>query len=273
MSNIVTKDHYKIAPCLNSTETQIVKAHNTSVIATYSNKDLAIELKNALGQAMFAMGSKNLTAEDVLMLVKQLTEYLQMRNSREKLGDVLMAIKLGSYGEFKKDGEVLYLSVANVISWIKSYKLVKAETMKKQFAYDEKQKAKEEEQKKNKMANYEFYRDLGLNVSKATRETCKIGFVYFEKLWKLKLIRLDKQQVDKYKAEAKIQVNKELREKKVNIFKIGDDNVNNMIAKRAKDLAFFDWVEENRDFGIKELIDSKVSEVVDLEKLKADFYG
>ncbi len=46
-----------------------------------------------------------------------------------------------------------------------------------------------------------------------------------------------------------------------------------MIAKRAKDLAFFDWVEENRDFGIKELIDSRVSVVVDLEKLKAEFYG
>jgi hypothetical protein len=273
MSDIVVNNHYKIDPKLNEAELAIVEASiDIEIVKNVSKNKLAKRIKDSIKNSLAALGNKSITEEDQLIMLNQLVPYLQMRNQYDRLKEIELAIQLGSCGEFKKDGEVLYLSVANVISWIKSYKLVKAETMKKQFLFEEKQKAKEQEEKKSKMAKYEFYRDLGLNVSKATRETCKIGFVYFEKLWKLKLIRLDKEQIDNYKKEAKIQVNKELREKKVNMFKVGDDNISNMISKRAKDLAFFDWVEQNKDFGIKELIDSKVSEVVDLQKLKSEFY-
>ena len=219
---------------------------------------LVVFSNSSIAAVIATVGNKSLNDEDVFLIVKQLTDFLNTNQKFAKIGDILNAINLGSFGEFTESNEVLYVSAANIFKWIKKYDEKKMEALSKQMRFEQEQKAKEEEEQKSEESKKSYYKNLAHNIKNANEQTCKIGWLYFESLWKLGLLKLSKEEIDAYKKKAKELTINELRSKRVSLTKIGDVRITTIANKKAKEAAFFDWQNANQRNNIEELINENL---------------
>lgn len=253
MSNLAKKTDLEVNPVLNETEKEIVKATIEPKIKDITKRQLAEVLKISIGQAMSVLGNKSLDANDVKIMITALTEEFSSSYLYLTIGELKNAIKRGSFGYYKKEGDVLYLSAANIMNWIKRYKAEKMEVMAKQMDYDKKNSEKELQEQKDKESLEKFYNELPDEMEKAD-ERSFMASRYFHIVYKMGLVNFDKSLFSEIKSQSKTDVENEIKASGVRPSKV--KNIETRIKGRAAHKAFFIWRDRTENY--KELVKEKI---------------
>lgn len=250
---IEDKDKINYSPELSSKDQEIVLMSQTNVIDCILKSHLNTVLIEAISKAILVVGNKNIKAVDVSAIAVQVTEHLKATNKYLKIGEIEKAIQYGSFGEYLKEGEVLFISAANIYKWVKEYQTLKHESLHKQLKFEKGKIEMEEESKKKKDSNAKYWEELPSKIANCI-ERDKMASIYFENLWKYKLLTLDEEEVRVLKERSKEEAIKRLRLEKKNIVRIGEDNIKSMSNKIAKEKAFYLWLKENEDNDIEKIV-------------------
>lgn len=251
MSELITTNG--ICPSFSKSEIEIVNSSNTSRILNLSTEEIYSHLSDSISNAILVVGNKSLDASDVSIIIQQIASYLKENNQYDKIGEIKQAIRNGSFGRYKKENDVLYISPANVVKWITDYKAEVIETLSKQSKFEIEVLAKQEEAEKDMKANEKYWIDLPKNIAEAT-EGNKMSSIYFENLWKLDLLKLSKEEIEVLKRNARKKAIDVLKHKKRSLIKIGEDNITNMANKLAKEKAFHLWIKDNQENDIEKIV-------------------
>lgn len=263
MSNLIKKENINICPSFQKSEIEIVKNSLTKRLLNLTEKEVFMELSESISNAILVVGNKSLNSTDVSIIIQQISAYLKENNQYDKIGEIKQAIKLGSFGKFLGENDVLFITPAIVIRWIKKYKEEIRDTMAKQMKFESEMKRKEEEKENESLAKKKYWEDLPKNINNCSlelSEKSKMASIYFENLWKLGLLRLDDQEIKVLKEKSIEEAKRRLREEKKNLIRIGDDNIKSISNKIAKEKAFYLWIEENRANDIEKIVTDKLKE-------------
>ncbi len=263
MTYIVKANEIVFCPSLSKAETEIVISSRTKRIFESSDVEIDGELLASIIKAAFVIGNKSLTQGDIELMMPQLREHLQVNNKYSFIGEVSQAIKIGSFGTYTKEGQVLFLSVANIAKWIKIYEHDKQEVLSKQSKYEQKTKLEEEEKKQKSESVKKYWADLPKNIKSCIGlEHHDMAHHYFRNLWKLGLLRLEKEEIEVSKRTSREEVEKELRVQRIPLKTIGEVTLESMAKKRSAEKCFFLWLEENEGQDIIKM----VTEAIEIKK-------
>jgi hypothetical protein len=109
-----------------SREAQIIRASQDVKIAEHlanNQKTLKATVSAILLKANANIGGKKILADnaDFQIMLNNTLELIAEKWKYITLGELSNAVLYGSIGEYKKEQETLYLSVANINGWIKAY--------------------------------------------------------------------------------------------------------------------------------------------------------
>ena len=258
MSNLAKKQNtieINYLPSLSKPEMEIVKSSRTDRVFQLTDEELKNTLIESIINAASIIGNKSLSEEDFRLMKNQLFDYILINNKYSFIGEIQLAIKFGSFGKYLKEKDVLFLSVANIAKWIKSYESEKVEVLSIQSKFERETRELEEQKIKDMEASKKYWIDLPSNIDRCRDKIdSPMASTYFESLWSLSLIKLSEGNVKKIKESAAQEIKNELRAKRKNILKIGEENLYNMIKKRFREKSFYLWIEENRLNDIEEIV-------------------
>ena len=103
MSELIKKEEINICPSFSKSEIEIVNNSNTIRILNLTEEEIIINLSESIGNAILVVGNKSLEVTDVSIIIQQISSYLKENNQYDKIGEIKQAIKLGSFGRFKKE--------------------------------------------------------------------------------------------------------------------------------------------------------------------------
>lgn len=127
----------KICPTLTTQEASIVLASRGAKIKDIKKKEIANVITDLVGASFVVLNQQKMLPEDRLILEQQVVGDITRDFQNLSLEDIKEAFHLGVRGQFKsKPEDVVFISVATIYSWLRSYKEgMRREAMKKQIEF------------------------------------------------------------------------------------------------------------------------------------------
>lgn len=254
MTNIIK---INFNPELTDKEREMIVSNRTNRVLTLEPKELSEQLHEAIQKAIIVVGNKSLTPDAIVVMIVELTDFIKTEYKYSKIGEILQAIKKGSYGTYLKENDVLFLSIANIAKWIRQYELDRQEVVSRQSKFEQELKEKQLEEKKVSESVKKYWADFPSNVANCS-EGDKMVSIYYDNLDKLGLIDLDREEKKLLFKKSEEEIINKFRAERKSIKEIGEDIIEKQAVKRSKEKAFFIWQSTTED--IEKIVKLKLKE-------------
>lgn len=129
MSNITKKEQYTYYDyTFSKNECSIINAHVSKSVDSIPEHDLLKRIGVSIIKALKTIGQSSKSDQDIQFITSGVFDYVLKHRMNLRIEEVILAIDLGSLGEYGED--VVYVSVKNVIKWLKEYAQQKINTFK-----------------------------------------------------------------------------------------------------------------------------------------------
>lgn len=272
MNQLVNNNHFDFSnhKGISPIEQKIIRSSMSAPILNpdaedFGKKELVRVLKTSIQEAILVIGQKQFSSEDIITTSLEVAGYIFDNLSRVRLDEVKIAIKQGSFGDYKAENDIVYMSAKNVISWLKSYLSEKHKAIKK--FQDQNTKMTEEIRAKEDSikAQAKFIEDLPDLIEQDRILYHENGFsqwiswLYYDKLDKLDIINISPEDKHKFYKEATIISQNEFREKKGYLKFVQNQSIETSAVNIAKRMCIEQWYStQNND--VSEEIREKLKE-------------
>lgn len=186
MNELAKKEQYTFyGYTFSKNECNIINAHVSKSVNNISEHDLMKLIGVAIIKALKTIGQSSKSDQDIQFITSGVYDYVLKQRMNIKIEEVILAIDLGSLGEYGED--VVYISVKNVIRWLKEYAQQKINTFKVLSTQKEKYERTEAlTESERKQVEYwkEFPKNLNVEYInyKANNELSNVAWLYVKNL-------------------------------------------------------------------------------------------